>query len=383
MKIVFIITGLSTGGAERMLQKLLEKMDREQFRPEVISLTDMGEIGPRIQMLGIPVISLGMRKSFPNPFLILRLIKLLRQMRPDIVSTWMYHADFLGGVAARIAGCPAVVWGLRNSDLSREYTAGTTLLIAKACAWLSRWLPKRILSCSVRAKSVHIALGYRADAFHIIPNGFDLSRFSPDISARRSLRAELGLHSDAPLVGLIARYDPQKNHAGFVTAAAHINALRPDVQFVLAGSGVDVHNDTLWAAISSKGLNGKFHLLGLRDDVPRLMAALDVLASTSSFGEAFPNVVGEAMACGVPCVVTDVGDCAAIVAETGLVSRVDDMLGFARNILDLLQMPAPERVALGARGRMRVQENYEIGAVAEQYQAFFRQVASKSAVGNF
>lgn len=383
MKVVFIITGLSTGGAERMLQKLLEKMDREQFQPEVISLTDKGEIGPRIETLGIPVRTLGMRRSLPNPLLILRLIKLIRQMQPDLVSTWMYHADFLGGLAARMAGCHAVVWGLRNSDFSREHTARTTVLVAKACAWLSGWLPKRILCCSVRAQSVHIALGYRADAFHIIPNGFDLKRFSPDLSARRSLRTELGLLPDAPLVGLIARYDPQKNHAGFIAAAARIHTIRPDVHFVMAGKGVDADNDNLLAAISSKGLNGAFHLLGLRDDVPRLMAALDLLASTSSFGEAFPNVVGEAMACGVPCVVTDVGDCAAIVAETGLVSRVNDMLGFASNILDLLQMPATARIALGASARMRVQENYEIGRVAEQYQAFYREVASKNTVGNF
>lgn len=383
MKIAFIITGLSTGGAESMLYKLLQAMDRTYFQPEVFSLTGKGDIGPRIETLGIPVLALGMHRSFPNPFLVLRLIRLLRQRQPDLVSTWMYHADFLGGLAARIAGCTTVIWGLRNSDLSREHSQRTTLLVAKACAWLSHWLPERILSCSIRAQSVHIALGYRADKFHVIPNGFDLGRFNPKASARHSLRAELDLLPDTPLVGLIARYDPQKNHAGFIDAATHIYAQRPDVHFVLAGTGVDAGNQDLRAAISAKGLNGIFHLLGRRDDMPDLMAALDILACPSSFGEAFPNVVGEAMACGVPCVVTDVGDCATIVAETGLVSHIGDMLGFANNVLDLLHMSAAERMDLGSRARQRVQDNYEIGRVTEQYQAFYKCVASKDTAGHF
>ena len=366
-----------------MLQKLVQHLDRTRFEPHVISLTNMGEIGPRIEALGIPVVALGMRRGVPNPFMVLRLAQHLRQLQPDLVSTWMYHADLLGGLAARLAGCHMLVWGLRNSDLSRASSSRTTNMVARACAWLSHRLPKRILSCSLRAKVVHIALGYQADKIHVIPNGFDLTAFQPRESARHSLRAELSLPHDVPLVGLIARYDPQKNHAGFAVAAALVHAQRPDVHFVLAGAGVDANNLTLQTAMSVQRLQGHVHLLGRRDDVPRLMAALDVLACPSSFGEAFPNVVGEAMACGVPCVVTDVGDCSDIVGDTGRVAHVGDMLGFATEVLNLLRLPVVERMALGQRARTRVQENYEIGRVAEQYQAFYEQMAVENELESF
>ncbi len=381
MRIAFIITGLSTGGAEIMLHKLLKNMDRKRFDPHVISLTNLGEVGPRIEALGIPVFALGMRRGVPNPFLVLLLAWRLRQLQPDLVSTWMYHADLLGGLAARLAGCHRLVWGLRNSDLSRASSSRTTFMVAKTCAWLSHWLPKRILTCSLSAREVHIALGYQADKFHVIPNGFDLTAFQPSDSARHSLRTELGLLHDTPLVGLIARYDPQKNHAGFIVAAAHVHTLRPDVHFVLAGTGVDADNLALRTAVSAHGLQGHVHLLGRRDDVPLVMAALDVLASPS-FGEAFPNVVGEAMACGAPCVVTDVGDCAHIVGDTGRMAHVGDMLGFATEMLKLLNLPVAERMALGLRARKRVQENYEIGRVTERYQAFYERIAAEDKLEN-
>jgi glycosyltransferase involved in cell wall biosynthesis len=382
MRIAFIITGLSTGGAEIMLLKLLQHLDRKRFEPHVISLTNLGEVGPRIEALGIPVLALGMRRGVPNPFKVLILARRLRQLQPDLVSTWLYHADLLGGLAARLAGCRMVVWGLRNSDLSRAFSSRKTFMVAKVCAWTSHWLPKRILTCSSCARAVHIGLGYQADKIHVIPNGFDLTAFQPSESARHIVRAELSLAHDTPLVGLIARYDPQKNHAGFIVAAAHVHALRPDVHFVLAGTAVDADNLALRTAISAHGLQAHLHLLGRRDDVPRLMAALDVLASPS-FGEAFPNVVGEAMACGVPCVVTDVGDCSDIVGDTGRVAHVGDMLGFATEVLNLLRLPNVEKAKLGRRARTRVQENYEIGRVTELYQAFYERMAAQDRLESF
>lgn len=354
-----------------MLHKLLQHLDRSRFDARVISLTGMGELGPRIEALGIPVVALGMRPGVPNPMALLRLARQLRQWRPDVVHTWMYHADLLGGLAARLAGCRRVIWGLRHSNLSKGQNKRGTLLVMKACAWLSPWVPALILSCSARAKAVHAQAGYRKDKIEVIPNGFDLGRFQPDPSARSSVCAELGLALDAPLAGLIARYDVQKNHAGFVEAAAQVHARLPQAHFVLAGQGVDADNTALWAAIDAHpGLAPHMHLLGRRDDVPRLMAALDVLAS-SSHGEAFPNVLGEAMACGVPCVVTDAGDSAEIVGDTGRVVAEGDMAGLARGIVNLLGLPPQERAALGAKARERVRAHYEIGHVAALYQAVY------------
>jgi len=371
MRVLYIITGLATGGAETMLLKLLERLDRARFEPMVISLTTMGDIGPRITALGIPVQALGMVPGLPSPAGFFRLLGQIKRFQPDIVQTWMYHADLLGGLAARLAGVQAVAWCIRNSNLDKDKTRRGTRWVVAACARLSGLLPARIVSCSEQARAVHAALGYDAAKMTVIPNGFDLARFKPDAVARTRLRTELGIPADTPLVGLIGRFDPQKNHIGFMVAAGTLLRRRADVHFVLAGQGVDAANPVLAAAIARAGVAAHTHLLGLRIDVPTLMAALDVLVSSSSYGEAFPNVLGEAMACGVPCVVTDVGDSAAIVGETGRVVPPGDMAKLALGLEEILALSSQEKVLLGKRARERVADHFEIGAVVRRYEEFY------------
>ena len=373
LRLVEIITGLSTGGAEVMLFKVLRRINRSRFDPCVISLTTKGEVGSRIEALGIPVNALNMRRGRPDPIGFLRLAKDLRSYRPDVVHTWMYHADLLGGLAARLAGLSAVAWSLHHSNLSEDKNKRSTLWVVRACAKLSPFVPRLILSCSERTKQVHLAAGYAAAKMRVIPNGFDLSEFVTDPGARLSVRKELGIPADSPLVGLVARYDPLKNHVGFIGATSPICRSVRNVHFLLAGSGVDSCNAALVAPIKEVGLADRFHLLGQRDDVPRLMAAFDVLASPSH-GEAFPNVLGEAMACAVPCVTTDAGDSREIVGDTGRVTAVGDMKGLAQNIVELLCMPREERIALGQRARERVSARYEIDHVVRRYERFYEEL---------
>lgn len=376
MNITYVITNLATGGAEMMLLKLLQNINRSRFQITVISMIGEGEVGAQIAGLGIPVYTLGMKRMrIPNPIAFFRLVCLLRVLQPDIVHTWMYHADFLGGLAARVAGFKRVVWCVRNSDLDGDRTSKLTFLVVKACALVSSWLPIKIISCSDRAKKIHVSIGYDEAKFEVIPNGFDLNRFVPSVDARVDVRVELGLVAEIPLVGLIARYDPQKNHMGFVQAAARVVQSLPQVHFVLVGKDVDYDNIELKNAIESLGLKNCMHLLNLRNDVPRLMASLDVLASSSSFGEAFPNVLGEAMACGVPCVVTDVGDSAEIVGGSGRTVPAEDMARLANEIVVLLQMSLEEKAALGREARCRVAQHYEISHVAALYEACYQRVA--------
>jgi glycosyltransferase involved in cell wall biosynthesis len=371
MRIIFITTSLTSGGAEIMLHKLLQHLDRRRYDPLVISLGSKGEVGPRIEALGIPVLSLNIKPGLPNPLKFLKLVSILKKFEPDLVQTWMYHADLLGGLAARLVGCQHVVWNLRNSNLDNKLTKRSTLMVFKACASLSAWLPERILSCSKRGVAVHTMGGYRADKIQVIPNGFDLGRFKPDDAARVSVRLELGLKPETPLVGLMARFDPQKNHAGFVEAATIIRSFIPSVHFVLAGESIDISNLTLQQAISANNLGKCMHLLGHRNDMPRLMAALDVLVSSSSFGEAFPNVLGEAMACGVPCAVTDVGDSASIVGEIGKVVAVGDMVELANAVCEYLKSSRAENIALRALVRARVSGLFDITTVVSQYESLY------------
>ena len=376
MKLAIVITGLSGGGAEMMLLKVLERLDRRRFVPHVISLTTRGEIGARIEALGIPVECLGMRSGHFSPTKFLRLVGRLRKLHPDAVHTWMYHADLLGGLAARLAGIREVGWAIRHSNFSSSHSKRSTFWVMKTCAVLSRRIPRRILCCSQIGKDIHVSAGYDKEKMVVIPNGFDLARFRPDADARVSVRAELGLSEDTPLVGLIARLDPHKNHAGFFEAAERIYRSRPDAHFLLAGTGVSSNNVALRRVIQQAGVVGNTHLLGRREDIPRLMAALDVLAS-SSFGEGFPNVLGEAMACGVPCVVTNVGDSAEIVGETGRVVAPGDMAALAQDIVEVLGLSDKERRALGARARERVQARYRIGSVVRQYEEFYEHLIER------
>lgn len=376
-RIVFIITGLSTGGAEMMLFKVLERLDRQRFVPHVISLTTLGELAPRIAALGIPVDAVGMTLGLTSPAGFFRLVRILKRLNPDVVHTWMYHADLLGGLAARLAGIAAIGWCIRNSNLDRDKTRLSTRAVVSLCASISKWVPSRILSCSEKARQVHVACGYAAEKMVVVPNGFDLARFKPGEDARKRVRAELGLDVDTPLVGLIGRFDPQKNHAGFFEAAGELHRHMPHVHFVLAGQGVDRDNAALVQAMTQAGVLANTHLLGLRNDVPDLMAALDVLAS-SSYGEAFPNVLGEAMACGVPCVVTDVGDSAYIVGDTGRVVASGDMHRLAVALEELLLLPLSEKAALGERARARVAEYFEIGKVVQKYENFYESLLANA-----
>lgn len=380
MRIVYVITGLATGGAESMLLKLLQSIDRERYHPIVVSLIEGGGVAAQIRELGIDVHSLGMVRGIPSLFSFFRLARMLRDLCPDMVHTWMYHADLLGGLAARSVGFSRIIWCIRHSDLSKDKNKRVTLLVVKLCAVLSRWVPMRIVSCSKRAREIHVLTGYAANKMHVIPNGFDLARFIPNAHERSGVRRELGLSCGAPLVGLVARFDRQKNHFGFIEAAALVRAQLPEVQFLLAGTGVDSSNQELVRAIAVAGLGSSVHLLGRRDDVPRLMASLDVLASSSD-GEGFPNVLGEAMACGVPCVVTDVGDSAEIVGDTGRVVEPGDMAGLASGLIELLRMPQQARVELAARARARISSHYEIGAVTRMYESFYEEVASSGRSG--
>ncbi len=382
MKILWITTSLSTGGAEMMLLKLLQHLDRDRFQHCVISLKDKGEIGAQIEALGIPVFALRMHFGLSTLQSFFRLVNYLRAAQPDLVQTWMYHADLLGGLAGKMAGCKNMVWGIRNSDLDKRLTKRSTLIVVKICAFLSRWLPEKVITCSARAKEVHIRSGYCAEKIRVIPNGFNLDQFAPDDTARIRVRTQFGFPENTPLVGLMARYSPQKNHSGFIKAAKLVNSSMPQVRFLFAGRMVDEKNAELNELIQSNGLGRYVHLLGRRDDMPELMAALDVLVSSSSFGEAFPNVLGEAMACGVPCAVTDVGDSAEIIGEAGFVVSEGDMQGLAQSIIKLLNLDSYGKKNLGLKARARVKSEYEIGHVARMYESFYEEIVTSKSKEN-
>ena len=376
LKVLFISSGLEAGGAEGMLLRVLEHINREHLMPEVISLTGIGEIGEKIRELGIQVHDLGMSRSgLSIPILSLfRLRRIIKVINPDVVQTWQYHADLLGGLAARLAGIKTVSWGIRNGELPPEHSKFSTQMVRIICSWLSYWLPKKILFNSREAQAVHATVGYDERKFEVIPNGFDIYEGRTKTETRATVRRELDLFEDTLLVGFIARIDPVKNHEGFLEAAALIHAELPEVHYVMAGRNVDESNQELLRMIEDYKLSKCVHLLGHRKDIEKLMTGIDVHVS-ASHTEAFPNVIGEAMAGGTPSVATDVGDSAWIIGDTGKVVRRGNMQALAEGVTDLLMMPLENRQALGRKARARIKEEFEIGKVAGLYQQYFFDLA--------
>jgi len=376
IRLAHVITGLSTGGAQTALLRLLSRMDRTRFEPHVYSLSSWtGPIENEIRALGIPIRLLNMRATIPNPAAVLELSRYLRRQRADLVQTWLYHADLVGGVAAKIASPrTAVVWGIHNGNLNPQTTNHTrTFYVARTCARISTWLPRVIVCCGYAARETHLAIGYNRQKISVIPNGFELHVFRPDPDARRRIRAELGIPPTAMLVGCVGRFHPDKDPRNFVEAAGRLHERLPDVHFVLCGSGFSAENLELARWVESAQLHGTIHLLGERRDVHHVLAALDV-ATSPSRAEAFPSVVGEAMACGVPCVVTDVGDSAYMVGDTGRVVPPGAPAALADALYALLGDGSERLRALGAAARRRVEEAFSIERMIRSYEQTYTDV---------
>jgi glycosyltransferase involved in cell wall biosynthesis len=370
IRVTHVISGLELGGAETMLHRLLGASDRGRFDHTVISLSGFGPLAPRIAALGIGVSALGMRRGRLQARPLGRLARRLASRRSHVVHTWMDHANLLGGLSARATGGAKVVWGVHGSLHPRE-SKRSSQVTARACIATARWVPDRVVSCSQRLAETLVEQGYAPGRTIVIPNGFDLSWFRPDPERGRALRSQLGVGAEETIVGLAGRYHPQKDHRGFIRAAGVVARARADVRFLLCGSGVDAANRELTGWIAEAGIAERCLLLGSVGDMRGVFNAIDLLVCASSFGEAFPLVLGEAMACGLPCVTTAVGDAAAIVGDTGRVVPIRDPAALAGEILDSLSMPATERMAVAHAARARIEERFELRGVTRAFERLY------------
>ncbi|MFY9641562.1 MAG: glycosyltransferase [Rhodomicrobium sp.] len=373
MKVLHVITGLDQGGAEAVLYRLVTASAGEAEHI-VVSMKDEGVYGPRLRQLGVTVHALG----FPQGGITLkglhRLWRLIATYKPDAVQTWMYHADLVGGVMARLGGTRAICWGIRNSNLSPETSSRSARWAARLCAGLSGFVPSAIVSCSEEAARVHQRLGYRASKFIVIPNGYDVSRFCPQPSAAAALRNEWGIAPEVPVLGTVARWDPQKDHRTLLDALVLLIRNDRDFYCVLAGPGMERSNADLARLISERSLDDKILLIGPRDDVPDIMNAIDVHVLSSAYGEAFPNAVCEAMACGTPCVVTDVGDAAAITGETGWVVPLRDPQALSQRIEEAITaIQSGRREEVSQACRQRIVEFFGIERMVAAYEDIWSQ----------
>ncbi|HVJ86362.1 MAG TPA: glycosyltransferase [Caulifigura sp.] len=374
LHVCHLITGLGVGGTPVMLSKLVRALSN-RVRFTVIGMTGDEGCAPAIRALGIPVHTLGMNRGRPNPKALWRLCSILRRDRPDVMQTWLYHADLMGLLAAKTAvRCP-VVWNVRHATLTPGLDSGSTLLAAKASARLSHRGPSAIVVNSRTGLDVHVAAGYAAAKMRLIPNGFDLNRFRPSADAKLQLRRELGVDTSTPITGLMSRYSSLKGQPTFVDAMRRVSASLPAARFVMCGTDITNDNAALRDLVESSGCADRFHLLGERRDVAEIQAGLDVAVSAST-SEAFSNSIGEALACGTPVVTTDVGDSADLVGDAGAVVAVGDAAAMADRCLALLGMSTDERREISERARNRMEQNYEVGVIAQRYVELWETVST-------
>jgi glycosyltransferase involved in cell wall biosynthesis len=311
-----------------------------------------------------------------------QLARALRARRPDVIQGWMYHANIAATLTRAWTRLDApVLWNIRASLMERRHEKWRTLLLIRLGGKLS-FSPARIINNSAASALEHEReMGYRAAKRVVLPNGFDTDRFRPSPTARAAVRASLGLADSTLLIGCIGRYHPMKDHRAFLRAAALVAQARGDVSFVLAGKGVEPANAELADLIAEHALDDRVHLLGPRSDIAEITASLDISVSSSSSGEGFPNVIGEAMSCAVPCVVTDVGDSAAVVGDAGITVPPRDCQALAQAVLRLIDLGGTGRAALGLRARQRAIERFSLDAVVRQYEDLYTQVHQEQRSG--
>jgi len=381
IRILHIISDLSVAGAETILCKVLAATNRARFAPAVISMRNHGELRGQIEDMGIPVFTLDVRGSVPGPFAVARLIRVVRQFRPELIHGWMYHGNLAAQFAGAFAhGKPSVLWSIHQSLYSFDYEKWLTTLIIKLGARLSP-LADKIIYSSVTSATQHEAVGYQAAHRTLHYYGFDTEKFAPSELARQDVRKELQLAPNTILIGLAGRYHPIKDHANFLRAAALVSRKRPDAHFLLCGRGVSPDNAALQMLIEKLDLAASTHLLGDRRDIERIFAALDIAVS-ASFSEGFPNVLGEAMAAGVPCVVTDVSDLREVVGATGRVVPRQNAVALAGALEELIEMGGQARTTLGRAARQRIINNFSLSKAVAQYEETYESLLREASASH-
>jgi glycosyltransferase involved in cell wall biosynthesis len=351
--VLHVITTLRSGGAENMLAQLVEHDQAAGRRQWVAPLVDGGRHRERLRGAGVPVVDLHINGPAGLFGGLMRLVRLIRQARPDVAVGWMYHANLVLAAAIVLAGRRGrtrLIWGLRSSDMDFGRYHPQLRAVARAGAWLSG-LPDAIVANSQAGYSFHLRLGYRPRRFYIVDNGVDVARFAPEPRSRALTRQTLGIPDDACVAVMVARVDPMKDHGTFLAALR----IATGITALAAGRGTESLPDTPGLA-----------RLGERADIPALLAASDVLVLSSAFGEGVPNAVLEGMAAGLAVLATDVGDARRVLGGAGVVVPPRDPGALAAALQRLRDDPVL-RQDLGARARTRADALFSIGRAARGF----------------
>lgn len=366
MKVMHIITGLNNGGAEGVLFRLCTHDKKNEHI--VVSMMDMGKYGSLLLDNNIPVHALNMPRGRLSLKGIRQLYTLLKKEKPDVVQTWMSHADLIGGVLAKVAGIKKIYWNVRHSDLDSKRSSKKTIAVIKISSYLSKIIPCKIICCAHKAYDVCLDLGFPKEKLVVINNGYDFESIIFDPEGADKIIKEFQLPSNVFFLGKVARYDPMKNHYNLIKSFKLVNDNYSDTRLILVGRDINVNNLKLSRVINKFNLDGKIYLLDQRSDINSIMSLLDLHVLCSSFGEGFPNVLAEAMAVGTPCVSTNVGDAEVIVSDNGWIVPVDDPVALSKSIIEAYHMKSSsDWEELRDRCRKHILDNFCITKMVQSY----------------
>jgi glycosyltransferase involved in cell wall biosynthesis len=366
MKILHVITALNDGGAEAILFRVC-KAKKTHYEHIIVSMMDLGKYGRLLEEEGFKVYSLNMLRGCISLKGLTLLWKIIKVNKPDIVQTWLYHADFIGGIISYILGVKNIVWGIHNYDFYSKNVKFRNKIIVFACAILSYVIPNSIISCSKRAADVHKNIGYVSKKFNIIHNGIDLDVFFKNNKSRINIRNQFSVPLKALLLGMVARWDIQKDHKNLFSALSGLKKKRKDFKCLLVGAGLEQTNNDLIKLIEQYNLQNNIILGGSCEYIQDIMNALD-LHILSSRAEAFANVVAEAMACEVPCLSTDVGAIKLIQGNTGWIVPPSDSKALQTSLEEALDEINKNTYDIRKKNcRERILKRYNVNKMINQY----------------
>lgn len=373
MKVIHIITGLTTGGAERMLVKIIASTMNE-INHTVISIRGIGKQGIVLKDMGINVYDLNVSSYLLFPFRYLKLKKLVKSIEPDLIQGWMYHGNVASSLAKKKS--TPVLHNVRQTLYSFSDEKILNQVIIKINAFLSA-KTNLVLFNSKKSLSQHVARGFNKKNTHYIANGFDINKYQKNDKHRFEIRDELKLRNDETLFVQVGRNHPMKNHINFLNAAKLVSEKKKSVHFLIVGREVSEDKE-LRDFIISNDLSNNVTLWGERSDIDRIWNAADFGVLSSAWGEGFPNVIGEAMACETPCIATDVGDSAHVVGNAGLIVPPQNEQELSKAMLIYCNLDKEKFECLKKNARDRIVNNFSIERISEKYLEIYKRFKIKN-----
>ena len=380
VKLLHAITSTGLGGAQSMLVRLLTHGEQtfDGYEQSVLSLMSPGDLARQLDEAGVAVHTLAMGAGLPRPSVVPRLVDTARRAAPDLIVGWMHHGGLAAWYAAKLhRPRRPVIWNLRHSLGGMAHEKRLTRLVLQHMRRLSPHVDAIVYN-SYAARSQYKAIGFADAHAVVIPNGFDCDLLRPRADARARLSQIFGIDPGRLVIGMVARYHPMKDPAALIEAVRRLRDCGHDAHLLVVGTGMDGLARHIDPALAAALPPTRITFSDQRLDVADWLPGLDVLALPSAWGEGFPNILGEAMACGVPCVATDVGDADHVLGSFGRLVPPRDPEALCAALAEICKLSPEARRRLGHAGRERVRSNFSIAAVAARYASLYDEVWSRS-----